>query len=248
MFKNYNKDINKDINKDNKNRNVFKSWDSIKSNNSECFFLNKYCLQQCYCEKDINNNITKYFIDKDIYEWEVQVYSKLLNKKITPEIKNQRDKYITYVISDKISIYNFLLKNKQYTKFVLNELYSFVKKFNKYNFLHGNLHLHNIFIDPNNFLSKGRFYIIDFSNSYIFKTNRRGVTSCPKYNRTSFIGEYDKKASDEFFIYWDFFTLYVSLKMFLKNDFENLVYLERLIQNYMSEEIVKRFISLIVTF
>ncbi len=246
--KNYNKDINKDINKDNKNKNVFKSWDSIKSNNSECFFLNKYCLQQCYCEKDINNNITKYFIDKDIYEWEVQVYSKLLNKKITPEIKNQRDKYITYVISDKISIYNFLLKNKQYTKFVLNELYSFVKKFNKYNFLHGNLHLHNIFIDPNNFLSKGRFYIIDFSNSYIFKTNRRGVTSCPKYNRTSFIGEYDKKASDEFFIYWDFFTLYVSLKMFLKNDFENLVYLERLIQNYMSEEIIKRFISLIVTF
>ena len=97
-------------------------------------------------------------------------------------------------------------------------------------------------------MSKGRFYIIDFSNSYIFKTNRRGVTSCPKYNRTSFIGEYDKKASYEFFIYWDFFTLYVSLKMFLKNDFENLVYLERLIQNYMSEEIVKRFISLIVTF
>jgi len=241
MFKNY-----KD--KQSENRNVFRSWDSIKSNNSECFFLNKYCLQQCYCEKDINNNITKYFIDKDIYEWEVQVYSKLLNKKITPEIKNQRDKYITYVISDKISIYNFLLKNKQYTKFVLNELYSFVKKFNKYNFLHGNLHLHNIFIDPNNFLSKGRFYIIDFSNSYIFKTNRRGVTSCPKYNRTSFIGEYDKKASDEFFIYWDFFTLYVSLKMFLKNDFENLVYLERLIQNYMSEEIIKRFISLIVTF
>ena len=34
--------------------------------------------------------------------------------------------------------------------------------------------------------------------------------------------------------------------MFLKNDFENLVYLERLIQNYMSEEIIKRFISLIV--
>jgi len=239
MFKNY-----KD--KQSENRNVFRSWDSIKSNKSECFFLNKYCLQQCYCEKDINNNITKYFIDKDIYDWEVEIYSKLLNKRITPEIRNQRDKYITYMISDKVSIYNFLLKNKQYTKFVLNELYSFVKKFNKYNFLHGNLHLHNIFIDPDTFLSKGRFYIIDFSNSYIFETNRRGVTSCPKYNRTSFIGEYDKKASDEFFIYWDFFTLYISLKMFLKNDFENLVYLERLIQNYMSEEIIKRFISLIV--
>ena len=34
--------------------------------------------------------------------------------------------------------------------------------------------------------------------------------------------------------------------MFLKNDLENLVYLENLIQNYMSEDIIKRFISLIV--
>jgi hypothetical protein len=238
MFKNY---YNKNVDK-----NVFKSWDSIKSNDSECFFLNKYCLQQCYCEKDINLNITRYFIDRDIYDWEIEVYMKLLNKKITPEIKIEEDKYLTYVVSDKISVYNYLLKNKKYTKFVLNELYSFVKKFNKYNFLHGNLHLHNIFIDPDKFLSKGRFYIIDFSNSYIFKTNRKGVTSCPKYNRTSFIGEYDKKTSNEFYIYWDFFTLYISLKMFLKNDLENLVYLENLIQNYMSDDIIKRFISLIV--
>jgi hypothetical protein len=237
MFKNY---YNKSVDK-----NVFKSWDSIKSNNSECFFLNKYCLQQCYCEKDINLNITKYFIDKDIYDWEINVYFKLLNKKITPEIRIEEDKYLTYIVRDKVSIYNFLLKNKKYTKFVLNELYSFVNKFNKYNFLHGNLHLHNIFIDPDKFLSKGRFYIIDFSNSYIFKTNRKGVTSCPQYNRTSFMGEYDKKISNEFYIYWDFFTLYISLKMFLKNDFENLVYLENLIQNYMSDDIIKRFISLI---
>ena len=238
MFKNnYNKSVN---------RNVFKSWDSIRSNDSECFFLNKYCLQKCYCEKDSNNNITKYFIDRDVYDWEIEVYMKLSNKKIAPEIKIEQNKYLTYIVLDKISIYNYLLKNKTYTKFVLNELYSYVKKFNKNNFLHGNLHLHNIFIDPDKFLSKGRFYIIDFSNSYIFETNRKGVTSCPRYSRTSFIGEYDKKTSNEFYIYWDFFTLYISLKMFLKNDFENLVYLENLIQNYMSEDIIKRFISLIV--
>lgn len=236
MFKNYDKEYSK---------NVFKSWDSIKSNDSECIFLNKYCLQKCYCEKDNDKNISKYFIDKDIYDWEIEVYMKLLNKNITPEIKINGEKYITYIVSDKISLYNFLLKNKKYTKFVLNELYSFVKKFNKYNFLHGNLHLHNIFIDPDKFLSKGRFYIIDFSNSYIFKTNRKGVTSCPRYSRTSFMGEYGKKTSDEFYIYWDFFTLYVSLKMFLKNDLEDLVYLENLIQNYMSEDIIKRFISYI---
>ena len=74
MFKKYNKD--------NENRNVFRSWDSIKSNKSECFFLNKYCLQQCYCEKDINLNITRYFIDRNIYDWEIEVYMKLLNKNV----------------------------------------------------------------------------------------------------------------------------------------------------------------------
>lgn len=227
-------------------KNIFKSWDSIRSNDSECMYLNKYCLQKCYCEKDNDNNISKYFIDKEIFNWEIEVYTKLLDKKITPKIEINADKYLTYIVSDKVSIYTFLLKNKTYTKFVLNELYSFVKKFNTYNFLHGNLHLHNIYIDPDKFLSKGRFYIIDFSNAYIFKTNRRGVTSCPRYSRTSFIGEYDKKISQEFYIYWDFFTLYVSLKMFLKNDLENLVYLENLIQNYIPEDIIKRFISLII--
>lgn len=226
-------------------KNVFKSWDSIKSNDSECIFLNKYCLQKCYCEKDSNKNINKYFIDEDVFKWEINVYNKLLNKKITPEIIVEKDKHLTYIVSDKISIYNFLLNNKKYTKFVLNELYSYVKKFNKCNFLHGNLHLHNIFIDPDKFLNKGKFYIIDFSNSYIFKTNRRGVTSCPKYNRTSFMGEYDKKVNDEFYIYWDFFTLYISLKMFFKNDFENLVYLENLVENYMSQEVIEKFIEYI---
>ena len=58
MFKNYNKSVN---------RNVFKSWDSIRSNDSECMHLNKYCLQQCYCEKDSNNNISKYFIFSVLY-------------------------------------------------------------------------------------------------------------------------------------------------------------------------------------
>lgn len=232
--------------RDTHDKNMFKSWDSIKSNDLECIYLNKYCLQKCYCEKDNDNNISKYFIDEEIFNWEIEVYTKLLNRKITPQIEINVDKYLTYIVCDKVSIYNFLLKNKIYTKFVLNELYSFVKKFNKYNFLHGNLHLHNIYIDPNKFLSKGRFYIIDFSNSYIFKTNRKGVTSYPRYSRTSFIGEYDKKISQEFYIYWDFFTLYISLKMFLKNDLENLVYLENLIQNYIPEYIIKNFISLIV--
>jgi len=236
MFKNYIKRRSVE--------NIFKSSDSVSSDNSECILLNKYCLQQCYCERDVNMNINKYFIDKNIYNWEIKVYSDIIDKKIAPKIIIESDK-ITYETCNKISVYNFLLQNKKYTKVVLNELYSFVKKFNKYNFLHGNLHLHNIFVNPDEFLSKGRFYVIDFSNSYLFKTNRKRVTSRPLYDRTSFIGEYNKKTNDEFFIYWDFFTLYVSLKMFLKNDFEHLVYLENLVQNYMTEETIRKFISYI---
>lgn len=224
------------------NQNIFK----IKKKDSECFLLNKYCLQKCYCERDINGNISKYFIDKDIFSWELQVYSKLMNKGIVSEITvEDTSACLTYSVKDKISMYNYLQQNKNYTKVILNELYSFVKKFNRYNFLHGNLHLHNIFVNPETFLGKGEIYVIDFSNSYLFETNRYGVTSFPKYNRTSFMGEYDKKTNNEIFIYWDFFTLYVSLKMFLKADLENLVYLENLLQNYMSEEIVEKFISYI---
>lgn len=223
-------------------QNIFK----IKKKDSECFLLNKYCLQKCYCERSLDGNITKYFIDKDVFKWEIEVYSKLMNKGIVPEITTEcTSSCLTYNIKDKISIYNYLLQNKNYTKVILNELYSFVKKFNRYHFLHGNLHLHNIFVNPETFLSKGDLYVIDFSNSYLFETNRRGVTSCPKYNRTSFIGEYEKKIKDEFFIYWDFFTLYVALKMFFKADLENLVYLEHLIQNYMSEANVEKFLSYI---
>jgi hypothetical protein len=224
------------------NQNIFKT---DKSKDSECVLLNKYCLQKCYCERNVDKNISKYFIDKDIFNWELEVYSKLISKRVVPKITVNDGASLTYNVSDKISMYNYLLKNKDYTKVILNELYSFVKKFNRYNFLHGNLHLHNIFINPDEFSSKGRLYVVDFSNSYLFQTNRKGVTSCPCYKRTSFIGEYDKKVNDEFFIYWDFFTLYVSLKMFFKNDLEHLVYLENLVQNYMSEEMIKKFISYI---
>lgn len=222
----------------NSSENIFKSSEN---DDKECLFINKYCLQKCYCERDIEKNIIKYCIDDQVYEWELNVYNYLLNKKLTTNM-TILDNKIIYNTFDKISLYNYLLKNTWYTKIILNEVFSFVKKFNKYNFLHGNLHLHNIFVNPDTFLSKGRFYVIDFSNSFIFKTNRNGVTSCPEYHRTSFIGEYDKKVNDEFFIYWDFFTLYVSLKMFLKNDRENLVYLENLIQNYMSQELVEKYL------
>lgn len=237
MIVNFRKSLN--------NQNIFKSSEFKKDKDPECVLLNKYCLQKCYCERDVNGNITKYFIDKDIFSWEMEIYSNLLNKKIIPDIKVEGESCLTYNVSDKISMYNYLIQNKSYTKVILNELYSFVKKFNRYNFLHGNLHLHNIFVNPDEFLSKGKIYIIDFSNSYLFKTNRKGVTSYPRYNRTSFMGEYDKKINNEFFIYWDFFTLYISLKMFFKADLEHLVYLENLIQNYMSETMIEKFLSYI---
>ena len=245
MFKNYKKRS--------MNQNIFKSSESLKKDETECLFLNKYCLQKCYCERSHDKNIIRYFIDRDIYDWEVKVYLALLDKKLTPTITigsalqgDLGDQQIVYHTSDKISVYNFLLKNKDHTKFILNEIYSFVKKFNKYNFLHGNLHLHNIFVNPETFLSKGKFYVIDYSNSYLFKTNRKYVTSCPEYDRVSFVGEYQGRGEDDdFYIYWDFFTLYVSLKMFLKNDGENLVYLENLVQNYMSQNIIKKFIAYI---
>ena len=144
-----------------------------------------------------------------------------------------------YFTNDKVSFYNYLELFKPNFKFVLNEIFSFVSKFNKYNFLHGNLHIHNIFVNPDTFLNKGRFYAIDFSNSYIYKQN----VNCQEYKRISFIGEYDNKDA-LFLTYWDYFTLYISLKMYFKNNTQTLMYLENLILTYINPEMLYHFVKL----
>lgn len=217
--------------------NIFKTIS--KKRDSECNYLTLMCFQKCVYDKDDSQNIVKYCSFQDVFEWETVIYLYLLDKHISTSI-HITGKHIKYDTHDKISLYQYINNDKISLKLLLNELFGFVCKFRDYNFLHGNLHVHNIFVNPDTFVRRGRFYVIDFSNSYLFDKADR---STPQYQRSSFLGEMDHKITSIFFEYWDFFTLYISLKLLLKNNLQNVVYLDNLIQNYIKPDVLDRFLT-----
>jgi hypothetical protein len=194
----------------------------------DCINLEKLCFQKCIYDKDQNKKILKRFLNNtQILEWESIVYLYLLDKNITTPVTiiNNRIEYDT---SDKISLYEYLTLKKQYnTKLVLNELFGFVSTFREYNYLHGNLHIYNIFLNKNSL----KFCVIDFSNSFLIDKIEN-----PKYQRSSYLGETDMKIKSTFFEYWDFFTLYISLKNIITDS-----YLENLIRYYIKQDVLQRF-------
>lgn len=179
----------------------------------ECESLHKFSLNKSIFYRDSENNIIKTFVNNFMYKNEIDIYLYLLNKNITL-LSTPNKLSLCYNINYEISLYSYLDNYKSNITFLLNELFCFINRFKSYKFVHGNLHLHNIFLNPKTFVQKGKFYVIDFSNSYIIQKN------------------YTK---DKLFVYnWDFFSLYISLKNFFKNDIKNLVYLENLILNYIN--------------
>lgn len=215
--------------------NIFRS---TTKRDSECKFLTKLNFQRCYYDKCDRKNIVKRCSNIDVLEWESIVYLYLVDKRIAPLMSFRSDS-LYYETSDKISLYEYIRGNNPHIKFLLNELFGFVSKFRDYHFLHGNLHVHNVFINPNTFIRKGHFYVIDYSNSFLLDKSSQS----PTYQRSSFIGELDKKITSIFFQYWDFFTLYTSLKLLLKSNLANIAYLDSLIENYVNKEILNRFMQ-----
>jgi len=241
-----NKNGNKDRKKDNIDNNIFKK---VSDYDSSCYMINFKCKQNCYCERN-KDGIKKICFDKDIYNHETSIYLDLLMKKanITPFISPLSDEEIIYITSDYISLREFLNNKKdKYNKkdnkdiyIILNEVFCFVNTFQKYNFVHGNLHIDNIFIQHNAYVIKN-IYIIDLSNSYFIDHNR--ISNC-NYKRTSFLEEYDTKentnsnsfVNEKILKYWDFFSLYISLNLYFGNlYFGNLskTYLHNIISNYI---------------
>lgn len=208
-------------------------------NEVNCEKINNKCIQQCTCKiltKD-SNNIVRYFENYDLYEWEVQVYLKLIDSKIIPFITC--DHYaLCYVLDGYVSLRTFLDKKENHNSdkmsLILNELYSFINTFKKYNFVHGNLHIDNIFVKKiSNELGENRltydFKVIDLVNSYIIDKKKYKKN----YIKTSFLAEYEKKEELFFLKYWDFFTIYISLKVFLKNKPDYLYKLQDIVESYI---------------
>lgn len=186
---------------------------NIFAKDKECELIHKFSLNKSIFYRDSQNNIIKTFVNNFMYKNEIDIYLYLLDKNITL-LSTPNKLSLCYNIKYEISLYSYLDNYKSNITFLLNELFCFINRFKSYKFVHGNLHLHNIFLNPKTFVQKGKFYVIDFSNSYIIQK---------KYTK------------DKLFVYnWDFFSLYISLKNFFKNDIKNLIYLENLILNYIN--------------
>lgn len=229
-----------------------------------CENINNKCIQACECYVGSNEkNIIRIFNEYSLYKLETEVYLKLIKSKnknkIVPFINGESYK-IEYIIEEYSSLRNFLeeKKNKsiEQTNLIINELYSFINTFKKHKFVHGNLHIDNIFIKKINDKNYD-FKVIDYANSYI-KTNTKSTTSTTSTsstestnndiisNKTSFLGEYKKKEKDEYIIYWDFFTIYVSLKNFYKNKVDKLYKLQNIAEEYIPKDIFNNLINDII--
>jgi hypothetical protein len=134
----------------------------------ECCLLNK-CLGtiNSFYEKNWdNNNIVKYYKDKDNFATEIILHYYLSNKRITTDFDiNLKNKKLSYILDGKISLYNYLETCNHYgiLRVLSNELFAFVNNFKKHDFVHGNLHIGNIFINP----QKLTLCIIDFTHAYL---------------------------------------------------------------------------------
>jgi hypothetical protein len=214
--------------------NVFKS-----KKDEECRQITKKCVQISFCEKDKHNNISKFYTSEDVLKWELRVYMTLEKWNIVPKIKSG-NLQVTYGTNDLVSLRTMLTRHtiEEYTVF-LYELFSFINSFKQLQFVHGNLHIDNIFVEQENQLN---FYVIDFANSYLFNSK----VSQPQYNRSSYIGEYNNKLKAYHLIYWDFFTMYISLLQVIGKDKKLKTILDSIVKTYIKKETMYALLSLVV--
>lgn len=193
------------------------------SDDDVCKLLNKKCFQLCYCDRTSTNDIIKCCDDSDIVKWESDIYLSFLDDNIFPNM-DVNDNNIIYKVNGMQSIRKFLKTHTVNNIFkksdivinvnvFLNELFSYIRYFKRVGLIHGNLHIDNIFVKYNGDSNQFVFFTIDYSNAY----NKRRSCPEPLYRRTSFMREYVRKDIGNEYEYWDFFTIYVALKVFLKD-------------------------------
>jgi hypothetical protein len=187
--------------------NIFKSKIDV-----ECRNIAKKSTQLTIIKKDSENNICKHFISDEVFKWELKVYQTLKQYDITPKLRKECLQVI-YKTNDLTSLRNYIKKeaNINYS-FFLNELFSFINYFKTLKFVHGNLHIDNVFISQCKY-SNIKYYIIDYSNTYLFNTK-----FAPKFKRSSYLGEDNYKILTYDLIYWDFLTMYISLLEVIGNN------------------------------
>lgn len=144
-------------------KNLFKQKpkDSVKT-----LDVNIYSNRQFCKFTETEEGLSRVYSDTSVLDWETFVYFYLDDKMpgVTPEM-TIKENYVIYKIKNIVSLKEYISKNLRMYSCILNELVAFVKTFKKIGFVHGNLHISNIYVDSSGKIYK--FYIIDFANSYI---------------------------------------------------------------------------------
>jgi len=160
---------------------IFKSHSSHLKH-PECMHLSENNNSRVFYEKNDNDCIEKYFLDDHIFKFECYAYNYLKTFDICVKIIHVQKNMIIYDTKNLISLFNCIQTCKPNLTLLLNELFSFVKSFEKYNFIHGNLHVHNIFLEKETF--PYRFYIMDLDNAYIKRKDVEILNLLDMYNPT----------------------------------------------------------------
>jgi len=198
----------------------------------ECHSLNDKCIQSCHFTANVCNErvlIDKVFFSPIPYNWEITVYMKLLESNFNSIIlvDTEPNQFrITYHVNNYMSLRHFLARcDEQKLMLLLNELFSFVQSFKASQFVHGNLHIDNIYVDIEG--DTQNFYIIDFSQSFFTQMKA-------PFNQVSCLGEPETFTHYKSTFIWDIFTLYISLKSWLKRQKQNnSTLLDQLVETYI---------------
>jgi hypothetical protein len=242
---------------------IFKKL-SKNMSNKECFYLNLLCNQDCYCKIDEEKNIKRICFNNDVYNHEKHIYLTLLkyNANISTMISIHKNE-IVYITNNLVSLRTFLINNKSHISLIINETFAFINKFKQYHFIHGNLHIDNIYINIKNGYT---FHVIDLCNSYITNeintntnknernnnsssssssssnpstTSSTSSTSSSNYKRKSFMNKFihvKKNLIKTYLHHSDFLSLFISLKMFFeKKNPKYISYIQTIICNYIGK-------------
>lgn len=214
----------------------------IPSNNIDHRLVHRRCVQNCTTMVNTDRNVVRNFQDKHVCAWETAVYLALVETGLFP-LATASGSTMTYSTHNMVSLQCYLQHDVEGCCNVtnaLNEVFSFVASLRRYKLLHGNLHVENILLKPHRFQHKPKFYVLDLSNSYVFKKTN---AEPPKW-RTSFLGEYKEKEREATHMrYWDLFTLYVALKKLLKTKPQVVDCVNKLARQYIPDDVLKEMIG-----
>jgi hypothetical protein len=203
-----------------------------------CDNINKLDKNRCYFERTNDGTMLRHYNKNIKSYWEIDMYLCFLRYDYATLVLSQSDSHVAFDTRRLVPVVEFLqgLRTDGEKKCFIQELFTFVSRLYERKLVHGNLHGYNILVDPSVFYKKGRFFLIDFMNSYDLKS----TWFTPVYSRTSFLGEGEGKTNiKDHMMHWDIFTLYVSLKQQLCNDTCNLLCLEDVVRLHVPDTVLK---------